>query len=53
MYRYVKYLDDAKRSGIKKGAFNGLTIGVVWCLIYCAYGLGMSYIMMNNFYEFV
>jgi hypothetical protein len=41
LYRYEKHLGEAKRNGIKKGAMNGLTIGSVWFLIYCAYALGM------------
>ena len=40
-FRYEKHLDDAKKHGIKKGAINGITMGTVWFLIYCAYALGI------------
>ncbi|CAF2682116.1 unnamed protein product [Rotaria sp. Silwood2] len=41
--RYEKHLDEAKRSGIKKGAISGVTMGFVWFTIYCAYALAFWY----------
>jgi ABC-type multidrug transport system fused ATPase/permease subunit len=41
LYRYEQHLGEAKRSGIKKGAINGFTMGLVWFLIYCSYSLGI------------
>ena len=41
LYRYEEHLGEAKKSGIKKGAVNGFTMGLVWSLIYCAYALGV------------
>ncbi|CAF4425289.1 unnamed protein product, partial [Rotaria magnacalcarata] len=41
--RYEQHLEDAKKSGIKKGAINGITIGTVWFLIYGAYALAFWY----------
>jgi hypothetical protein len=41
LYRYEKHLEEAKTSGIKKGAMTGFTMGSVWFLIYCAYALGI------------
>ena len=38
--RYEKNLGEAKKSGIKKGAINGLTIGFLWLTVYCTYALG-------------
>jgi hypothetical protein len=38
--RYEKYLGEAKRSGIKKGAVTGMTMGALWFVIYCDYALG-------------
>lgn len=48
IYRYEGFLGDAKKSGIKKGAVNGVTMGMVWFLIYCAYALGKE--LQNKFY---
>jgi hypothetical protein len=39
--RYEKYLGEARINGIKKGAVGGFTMGLVWCLIYFAYALGI------------
>jgi hypothetical protein len=44
----VKHLDEAKKSGIKKGAVTGLTMGTVWCLIYCSYALGIYISLVIN-----
>ncbi|CAF1014116.1 unnamed protein product [Rotaria sordida] len=41
--RYEKYLGEAKKNGIKKGAISGFTMGCVWFFIYCAYALGFWY----------
>lgn len=50
--RYEQYLDDAKRMGIKKGIANGLTMGIVWFILYCAYALGTSFFVLNIFLTF-
>ncbi|CAF2579229.1 unnamed protein product [Rotaria sp. Silwood2] len=34
---------SAKISGIRKGGFNGILIGVVWLLMFCTYALGFWY----------
>jgi hypothetical protein len=41
LYRYEKHLDEVKRSGIKRGAIHGFTMGIMWLLIYSAYALGI------------
>ncbi|CAF1145696.1 unnamed protein product [Adineta ricciae] len=41
--RYEYHLDEAKKSGIRKGAISGSSMGLVWFLIYCAYALGFWY----------
>ncbi len=41
IYRYEQYLDDARKSGIKKGFANGVTSGVTSLLLYCIYALGI------------
>ncbi|CAF0812692.1 unnamed protein product [Didymodactylos carnosus] len=41
--RYEQHLNTARDFGIKKGAFNGLTLGFVWFVIFCAYALGFWY----------
>ncbi|CAF0877399.1 unnamed protein product, partial [Didymodactylos carnosus] len=41
--RYERHLDAARDFGIKKGAFNGVTLGFVWFVIFCAYALGFWY----------
>ncbi|CAF3678455.1 unnamed protein product [Rotaria sp. Silwood1] len=41
--RYEKHLDEAKRNGIKKGIINGVTMGSVRFIIFCAYALAFWY----------
>ncbi|CAF1022109.1 unnamed protein product, partial [Didymodactylos carnosus] len=41
--RYERHLNSARDFGIKKGAFNGLTMGFLWFVIFCAYALGFWY----------
>ncbi|CAF4892140.1 unnamed protein product [Rotaria sp. Silwood1] len=41
--RYEQHLDEAKRNGIKKGVINGVTLGSVWCIIFCSYALAFWY----------
>ena len=37
--RYEKHLKSAKISGIRKGAFNGMLMGVIWFIVFCTYAL--------------
>ena len=39
--RYEKNLGEAKKSGIKRGAGNGLARGFSWFVIYSSYALGI------------
>ncbi|CAF1001736.1 unnamed protein product [Adineta steineri] len=41
--RYKQYLNEAKERGIRKGAANGLSLGVLWFIFYCSYALGYWY----------
>ncbi|KAL5007363.1 hypothetical protein ScPMuIL_016169 [Solemya velum] len=41
--RYGKNLGEAKEFGIKKGFTGGLSGGVIWLLVFCAYALGFWY----------
>ncbi|KAK3108334.1 hypothetical protein FSP39_005774 [Pinctada imbricata] len=41
--RYKKHLDEAKAFGIKKGLTNGWTVGLIWLIMFAAYGLGFWY----------
>jgi hypothetical protein len=44
MYRYEQYLDDAKKSGIRKSAVDGITNGFILLLIYCIFALGFFFL---------
>jgi len=44
-FRYEQYLDDAKKSGIRKSAVDGITNGFLLLLIYCIFALGFSSII--------
>jgi ATP-binding cassette subfamily B (MDR/TAP) protein 1 len=41
--RYDKYLEPAKKSGVKRTLFTGLGLGMMWLCIYCSYGLAFWY----------
>ncbi|XP_065930084.1 ATP-dependent translocase ABCB1 isoform X2 [Magallana gigas] len=41
--RYNGHLDEAKKSGIKKGITVGWSTGLVFLVVFCAYGLGFWY----------
>ena len=41
--RYGEHLVDARDFGIKKGTINGLSMGVVFCVMFCSYGLAFWY----------
>lgn len=43
LFRYNGYLDEVKKSGIKKGIIVGWLIGLVFLVVFCAYGLGFWY----------
>lgn len=42
LLRYEKHLSVAQRYGIKRGAMVGLTMGIVWFVIYNMYALGIK-----------
>lgn len=37
--RYGEQLRSARSTGIRKGASNGILMGLVWLLIFCVYAL--------------
>ncbi|CAF1123167.1 unnamed protein product [Rotaria sordida] len=39
--RYERYLDDAKKSGIKRHTVNGINVAICYLLIYWVYALGI------------
>ncbi|KAL8570376.1 hypothetical protein ACOMHN_035794 [Nucella lapillus] len=41
--RYRENLGEAKSYGLKKGFTTGLSMGFVWMVIFCCYGLGFWY----------
>lgn len=41
--RYNGHLDEAKKNGIKKGITVGWSTGLVFLVVFCAYGLGFWY----------
>ena len=41
--RYSDNLIEAKKVGIKKNAFGGLSIGVTYFVLFCCYGLAFWY----------
>lgn len=41
--RYVKYLEPAKKSGIRRNVLSALGLGIMWLVIYCCYGLAFWY----------
>ncbi|KAK3589575.1 hypothetical protein CHS0354_043029 [Potamilus streckersoni] len=41
--RYNANLIEARDFGIKKGFINGVAVGIVWLVIFCAYALGFWY----------
>ncbi|XP_060590153.1 ATP-dependent translocase ABCB1-like isoform X2 [Ruditapes philippinarum] len=41
--RYENNLVEAKSQGIKKGLVNGVSMGVVWMILFLAYALGFWY----------
>lgn len=43
LFRYNGHLDEAKKSGIKKGITVGWSTGLVFLVVFCAYGLGFWY----------
>lgn len=43
LFRYNGYLDEVKKSGIKKGIIVGWLIGLVFLVVFCVYGLGFWY----------
>ena len=43
MFRYEVKLEEARKTGIKKGIFLGILSGFVWIVIYGAYALGFWY----------
>jgi hypothetical protein len=43
VYRYDGHLDEAKKNGIKKGITVGWSMGLVYLVVFCAYGLGFWY----------
>lgn len=43
LYRYNGYLDEVKKSGIKKGIIVGWLIGLVFLVVFCVYGFGFWY----------
>lgn len=42
-YRYNANLTEARDQGVKKAFVNGITMGIVWMVIFGAYGLGFWY----------
>jgi len=42
-HRYNNHLEDARVLGVKKGLINGVSLGIVWLVIMCTYGLGFWY----------
>lgn len=47
--RYEKHLSEARKSGIKKGAVVGMTMGALWFVVYCEYALGIVIIVLDEF----
>lgn len=43
LFRYNGYLDEVKKSGIKKGIIVGWLIGLVFLVVFCVYGFGFWY----------
>ncbi|XP_052792183.1 ATP-dependent translocase ABCB1-like isoform X2 [Mya arenaria] len=41
--RYDIHLVEARSLGVKKGLINGISLGVVWLIMMCAYALGFWY----------
>ncbi|CAF0836926.1 unnamed protein product [Adineta ricciae] len=41
--RYEQHLRAAKIRGIRKGVFNGVLMGTIFCLMFCTYALGFWY----------
>ncbi|CAF1379240.1 unnamed protein product [Adineta ricciae] len=41
--RYAKNLNEAKKSSVRRGIINGLTMGFMCLVIYCGYALGFWY----------
>lgn len=37
--RYEEQLEAAKSTGVRKGASNGILLGLVWFLVFCTYSL--------------
>ncbi len=44
IYRYERYLNDAKKSGVKKSAVDGITNGFILLLIYGIFALGIFFL---------
>ncbi|XP_062617340.1 ATP-dependent translocase ABCB1-like isoform X1 [Saccostrea cucullata] len=41
--RYDSHLEEAKKNGVKKGITVGWSMGLVYLVVFCAYGLGFWY----------
>jgi len=41
--RYDKYLEPAKKSGVRRTLFTGASMGMMWLCIYCSYALAFWY----------
>ncbi|KAK0066802.1 ATP-dependent translocase ABCB1 isoform X7 [Biomphalaria pfeifferi] len=41
--RYASNLTEAQNYGVKKGFTNGASMGFIWFVIFCCYGLGFWY----------
>ena len=48
--RYEIELRAAKKSGIRKGAINGLLVGVIFCLMFSTYALVIE--LLFNIYKY-
>ncbi|KAK6964304.1 ATP-dependent translocase ABCB1, partial [Biomphalaria glabrata] len=40
---YASNLTEAQNYGVKKGFTNGASMGFIWFVIFCCYGLGFWY----------
>jgi ATP-binding cassette subfamily B (MDR/TAP) protein 1 len=42
-FRYNEHLIKARDFGIKKGLLNGVSLGVIYLILFCTYALGFWY----------